>query len=487
MRILLYCFILIGTIANVSVLQARSVKDKVTANQSGFTDAASFGFSVNVSGIANTRALQQAVDKTGTIVVSQPGTYKMAGTVYIGSNTSLKFGNGVFLKKVNEEGEFSHVIVNKGAITRTYDQNITVEGLQIIVNGMDVRKFKEATGLHGQLAFFYVKDLKIDHFRCLDLGKAQYGIHVCTFEDIVINDVIIKGDKDGVHLGRGKRFTISNGVFETYDDAIALNAHDYSTGNPELGWIEDGLVENCHDLRAEKSVGYFCRILAGAWIDWKPGMEVQQSDAVVSNGRIYRVLTKPDGKIYKSLTRPMHEKGSMVLDSINWVMIQNDVTYSCGVRNITFRDIFLEKPRIGFSIHFDNDKYSRSYYPGAQVPMQEQLVFDNIRILYNEPVDFLSVNTPVDMVTITNSSFREGGINFHGNQAMTDYQKTKINIVGCVFNQKGIMYLLKNSVDGKEIMLKTSSNTELYDDFSAKIIRGNGKITFESDLSGLKN
>jgi len=183
----------------------------------------------------------------------------------------------------------------------------------------------------------------------------------------------------------------------------------------------------------------------------------------------------------------MHEKGSMVLDSINWVMIQKDVTYSCGVRNITFRDIFLEKPRIGFSIHFDNDKYSRSYYPGAQVPMQEQLVFDNIRILYNEPVDFLSVNTPVDMVTITNSSFRAGGIDFHGNQAMTDYQKTKINIVGCVFNQKGIMYLLKNSVDGKEIILKTSSNTELHDDFSAIIIRGNGKITFESDLSGLKN
>jgi hypothetical protein len=207
---------------------------------SNFTNASDFGFSPNASGLENTKSLQKAVDQTGTVVVSHTGTYKMAGTVYIGSNTSLIFGNNVYLKKVNEQGEFSHVIVNKGAITKTYDQNITIDGLQIIVNGMDVRKFKEAYGLHGQLAFFYVKDLKIERFRCLDLGKGQYGIHICTFEDILINDAIIKGMKDGIHLGRGKRFTISNGIFETFDDAIALNAHDYSVGNPELGWIEDG-------------------------------------------------------------------------------------------------------------------------------------------------------------------------------------------------------------------------------------------------------
>ena len=76
----------------------------------------------------------------------------------------------------------------------------------------------------------------------MDLGRAQYAIHVCTFEDVLINDVIIKGDKDGVHLGRGKRFTISNGVFQTFDDAVALNGQDYDVGNPEMGWIEDGVV-----------------------------------------------------------------------------------------------------------------------------------------------------------------------------------------------------------------------------------------------------
>lgn len=451
----------------------------------GFTDAATFGFSPEASGLDNTKALQRAVDQGGTITVSRPGIYNIAGTVYVGGNTSLIFGNNVSLKKVNEQGAFSQVLLNRGALTKTYDQNITIEGLRIIVNGMDDLAF-QVYGLRGQLAFFYVKDLRIDRFRCLDLGKLQFGIQVCTFEDLTINDVTIKGDKDGVHLGRGKRFTISNGTFQTFDDAIALNAHDYATSNPELGWIEDGVVEDCHDLDAEKSTGYFCRILAGAWVDWKAGMKVQQSDSVVSDGRIYRVQAKPDGTVYKSITRPSFANNSMVLDGINWSMVQTNVTYTAGVRNVVFRDIFLEKPRIGFSIHFDNDKFSRSYYPGAPIPEQEQLVFDNIHVLYDQKIDFLSIGTPVDVVTIMNSSFRDNSINFHGNQAMPDYLKTRINIFGCVFRYPGMMNLVVNSVPNKAVALKTSNNVELSGDFSAKVISGGGSITVDSDLTGLK-
>ena len=452
----------------------------------GFANAAHFGFSPDASGLENMKALQRAVDQTGTIIVSQPGTYKVAGTVFLSSHTSLIFGHNVFLKKIDEQGAFSHVLLNKGALTKTYDEHISVEGLSIIVNGMDVRKFL-VYGLHGQLAFFYVKDLRIERFRCLDIGKLQYGIHVCTFEDIVINDVLLQGDKDGVHLGRGKRFTISRGTFRTYDDAVALNAHDYDVGNPELGWIEDGVVENCHDLAdGKKPVGYFCRILAGAWIDWQAGMEVQKSDTVVAHGRLYRVFASPDGKRYPSTTQPAHASGSQVLDGITWVVVQNDVTYTAGVRNVVFRDIFLGKPRIGFSVHFDNDRFSRSYYPGAKVPQQEQLTFDNIRVLHDQRKEFLSIGTPVDVLTIANCSFRNSRINFHGNKAMPDYGRTKINLYGCVFNQPGTMDLLMNSVPNKEIVLKTSSNLEFHDDFSAKVSPGPGRITVDSDLTGLK-
>ncbi len=452
----------------------------------GFTDAANYGFLPNATGMENVQALQKAVDVGGTIIVSQPGTYNLAGTVYISSNTTLEFGNGVFIKKVIENGPYSHVFLNKGASTKQYNEHISILGLNIIVNGVDVRMFKEAYGLHGQLAFFYVKDLNIRQFRCLDLGTAQYGIQVCTFEDLIIDDVIIKGNKDGVHLGRGKRFNIRNGVFQTYDDAIALNAHDYSTGNPELGWIENGVIENCHDLVADKAVGFFCRIIAGAWLDWKPGMKVQQSDAVVSNGRIYRVQANPDGKIYTSNTQPMHESGKMELDGIKWGVVQTDTVHTCGVRNVIFRNIFLEKPRVAFSIHFDNDKFSRSYYPGAAIPMQEQITLDNIRVLHNKLIPLMNIATPVNVVTISNSSIRNNPIVFADKKAMSDNMRTSINIYGCVFNQKQPMELLKNNIDGKEILLKTFGNVELYKGFEARIVPNKGNITVDSDLTGLR-
>jgi hypothetical protein len=453
--------------------------------QGGFTSAADFGFSPEAGGVQNTTALQQAVEQGGTILVSRPGTYEIAGTVYVGSNTSLVFGNGVFLKKVDEQGAFTHVLLNKGALTRTYDENIRIEGLHIVVNGVDLAH-KEVYGLRGQIAFFYVKDLRIDRFRCLDLGRAQFAIHICTFEDAIIDDVMIKGGKDGVHLGRGKRFTIRNGVFQTFDDAVALNGHDYATANPELGWIENGIVEQCYDLNADETVGFFCRMLAGGWIDWKSGMEVQHSDSVIANGRLYRVQAQPDGTTYRSTTRPDHEVGSKMLDGINWGMMQTDVTYTAGVRNVIFRDIFLEKPRTAFSVHFDSGNYSRSYYPGAIVPEQEQLTFDNIRVLHDEPGVFLSIGTPVDVLTITRSSFKDNRIEFRDSKTDLDNLKTRINMIGCVFNNNGPIELLSNKAKNKQILLKTSSSIEIHDEFVASVYPGKGNIEVDSDLTGLK-
>ncbi len=453
-----------------------------------FLNASDFGFSTQATGLANSLALQKAVDLSGTILIDKPGEYLISQTIYVGSHTSLTFSNGVFLKKSNEVGDFSHVFLNKGALTKTFDENIVIDGLSIIVGGMDVRTFKDVFGLHGQLAFFYIKDLKITRFRCFDLGPKQYGIHVCTFEDIHINDVKIKGDKDGVHLGRGKRFYIGNGSFETYDDAIALNAHDYDVGNPELGWIEDGVVENCHDLPDGKAkvVGYFCRILAGAWTDWFSGMQVQKSDTVVSKGRLYRVSAPPDETIYTSLTAPTHEQGTVTHEEINWVMVQDDVTYTAGVRNVIFRNIFISKPRIAFSIHFDSDKYSRSYYPNSPTPSQEQLSFDNVRMLHKGNKDFLSINTPVDLMTITNSVFEDNSIHFHSNKAMQEYLPTKVNLIGCIFKKTGPFNLLVNEVENKLIELRTTASAEMSPDFKALVVEGDGKVTTHSDLRGLK-
>lgn len=462
------------------------------AQNSGFVDAADFGFSPSASGISNVAAMQKALDQAGTIVVSHPGIYKVAGTLYIGSNTTLEFGNGVIIQKVDEKGTFAHVILNKGALTRTYDEHIALRGMNLSVNGV-LKRMDDIVGLRGQVSFFYVKDLRIERFRSYDIQGLQFSIQICTFEDVIIDDVILKGEKDGIHFGPGKRFRVSNGVFQTQDDALALNAHDYTTGNPEVGWIEEGLVENCYDLSAphQKTLGYFCRILGGGWKDWTKGMELQNGDAVVSNGRLYRVDGlgedgSPDEKLYRTLTAPTHASGMRILDGIKWVMMQERVEYTAGVRNVTFRNIYLEKPRIGFSIHFDQSKWSRSYYPGAEVPVQRQLLFDNIRVLHDESSPVVRANTPVDVLTITNSSFRNSGLRFEAKKGvMSDYLTTRVNITNSTFNAAGEMTLLDNTVDGKVVHLRTTGNIETSEKFSAKIREGNGRISVDSDLTGL--
>jgi hypothetical protein len=447
-------------------------------------NASDFGFSPAASGVDNSRALQKAVDQGGTIHVSQPGVYKLAGTVYVGSDTALIFGHGVTVQKVDETGFFMHVLLNKGALTKTTDRNIVVEGLHLAVNGQDGLNWK-VFGLRGQVGFFHVHDLTIRRFRCYDLGRWQFALHVCTFEDVIVEDVIVHGDKDGVHLGRGKRFRISDGVFKTFDDAIALNAHDYDTGNPELGWIEDGIVENCHDLDAEKTTGFFCRLQAGAWIDWQPGMSVQKSDTVVAHGRLYRVKADPDGKVYQSHTCPTHESGTQEIDGINWVMVQDDVLYNVGVRNVVFRDIILHKPRIGFSAQFDEGRFSRSYYPDAVVPQQTGLNFERITVAHAAPAALFSISTPVDTITLSHCIFRDSPIEFLNRESPIPWGKTILSLTNCTFVRPGQFTFVNNHAPGKNIILRTAGSLVLEDDFKAATEAGPGTINCHSDLPGL--
>ncbi len=426
-----------------------------------------------------------ALDKEGTIVISKPGTYKIAGTAFIGNNTSLIFGSGVFIQKSAENSRFTHVLLNKGALTRTYNYNITVTGLDLDINGVDL-PMNEIYGLRGHLAFFYVKDLKIERLRCKGLINGQFCLHICTFEDLLINDVIIKGKKDGIHLGKGKRFRISNALFETGDDAIALVPGDWVSANPEYGTLEDGLIENCTDLQDDYLEGAFAKIVASAWVDWKPGIEVKHGDAVVSNGRIYRVVAKLNNRVYKSLTQPTFEKSMMILDSINWLMFQKDTIHTAYVRNVTFRNINLHSIRTPFQLMSYSNKWAHSYYPGARIPLQGEITLDNIKVLSDEKRALISITTPCDIIHIINTTLRNNGINFGHAKDYTAYPTTHVNISNCVFKNTGNLMLITNTSPGKEIILKTSGSMQTAKDFSAKVEPGPGKISVDSDLTGLK-
>ena len=364
-----------------------------------YNPASEFGFSPNATAAHNVKALQKALDRGGTIRIDHPGVYNLNATVKIGSDTALEFGEGVYLRR---EGNYSYTIVNKGAFTHTFDHNIKITGLKLICNKVDISG--EIPGLNAQLAFFYVKNLIVRELQCLDLPAQGFCLQVCTFEHILLEHLHIEGMKDAVHLGGGRKFVIRHGLFRTYDDPIALNAYDYSGSNPQFGWIEDGIIEDCYDLDQESTTGFFCRMLAGSWLEWTHGMEVRHSDLVASNGRLYSVNTQPDGVIYVSLTPPTHTDGNATLDGgIIWRMVQDDYTRNCAIKNVHFKNIFLKKKRdSAFCMLLELNQYARSIYPGARMPVIQDIILENI-LFGNEIPFLLSSNAACRTLKIINS------------------------------------------------------------------------------------
>ncbi|MCR5548223.1 MAG: hypothetical protein K6F25_05680 [Bacteroidales bacterium] len=402
-----------------------------------------YGFLPENDAKTNSEALQSCLDGGGKIRVRKPGVYQVSRTLLLDADTDLAFAEGVVLSKAAEPDgtQARHVFINRGAYSREYDENISISGLNLRCNGLDSRSAADVTdaqtaspagtqastgitqstqptapkldaplivGLSCQLAFFYVKNLNINNFTLLDLPPHDFAIQICTFENATVENVHIEGMKDAVHFGPGRNFTVRHGIFKTYDDPIALNAHDYTTSNPELGWIENGLIEDCTDLDDPENgtTGFFARILAGGWRDWEEGMDIQSSgDAVVSNGRIYR-SNGPKVKVnYVSTVRPDHGEGTLTYpDGITWTMSQDKgICHSCGVRNVVFRDIRLQKKRhVALCLHFDHDQYSRSYYPYAEIPVQSNIVFENLSV-ENEIPALIQSRTPVDSIILRNS------------------------------------------------------------------------------------
>ena len=127
------------------------------------TDPSIYGFAPGKDGAENAKALQQAVDRGGTILITQPGIYDLSEPVLIRDDTTLLFGAGVTLRRQkSSSSETGYVFANKGAFTRTYNRNIKLIGLRLICNGVvcgTEAAGRVVPGLRGHISFFYVKNL----------------------------------------------------------------------------------------------------------------------------------------------------------------------------------------------------------------------------------------------------------------------------------------------------------------------------------------
>ena len=93
--------------------------------------------------------------------------------------------------------------------------------------------------------------------------------------------------------------------------------------------------------------------------------------------------------------------------------MQDGALYGAGCKNIHFKDIYLQKNRaIAFSIHFDKDEYSRSYYPYAKSPVQENLLFENIVVQAEKIPRLLWSISPVENVRFVNCTLKNNYVHF---------------------------------------------------------------------------
>lgn len=325
--------------------------------------AADFGFSPAATPDANAQALQKALDGGRKIVkITEPGEYLLDRTVYLDDFTVLSCEPGVILKKA---AGYVHVLVNRGVLTRSWNQNIFLENVQISVNEKSVCSpvGSPTFGLRGHVSFFRAKNVGIRNFKCLDVFGGQFCVQFCSFENFLMEDFEIRGMKDGMHVGAGKNFIIRNGLCQTFDDAIALNAQDYATSQPTQGTIENGLVENVTDLNLDPTSGNAVRLLTGAWVDWHEGIMLQNGDTVRHGKNIYRVHAKLDTTQYRSSVPPTHSEGSWVSpDGINFVHNSNDGLDRAEILNVTIRN-FKSLSRNGFAAWWEDGKWHRAVHP----------------------------------------------------------------------------------------------------------------------------
>ncbi len=313
-------------------------------------DANALGFDPAAEPTANAAALQKALDGGNRkVVVAKPGTYGLDRTVFIDSHTELEFAKGVVLQK---RCKYANVLVNRGAYNFGSNEDITVRGLEISVNGFQMIPpvTSPAKNLRGQLAFYHAKHVKVYDFRCVDLANYQYCVHFVGFEDVLVDGFEIRGKKDGIHFNSGRGFVVRNGVACTCDDALAVNAGDWPDCAPEMGSLEDGLFENIRFLPTGpenvKKPGELVRLDACVWPDWHPGIRLQRNDTVRVGKNVYAISPMPfTTNETVSLTCPTHTNGVWKSpEGINFLFLQSNGANRCDVRNVTFRNIHSDHP-----------------------------------------------------------------------------------------------------------------------------------------------
>lgn len=321
-----------------------------------------FGFLPTATADQNAAALQAAVTGGGLILIDTPGVYELNQTILLDSNTRLVCVPGVIFKKV---APYCNVLLNRGALTREYNENITIDGLEVRVNGQEADPTL-VYGLRGQMGFFRVRNLTLKNFTCVDGGPHQYLVYIVSWERLHIANVRLAGDKDGIKLHNGHDAVIEDLDLTTYDDGLSLCGTDYPSVVVEIGDVYNVRCSRITDHQYKNIFGRTCLIYTGSWADYANGNEYRSGDFCLHNGKLYQCVN-PHGFVGVGAAPPVHPSGVVTgPDTISWRYIQECDFYHTDVYNVSFDHCIFEKSGNLIAVWIEHSDYQRNYYPGTE-------------------------------------------------------------------------------------------------------------------------
>jgi hypothetical protein len=409
---------------------------------------AEFGFSPSASADVNVAALQSALDGGGLIIIDVPGVYDLNDTLYLDSNTELTCVPGVVFRKV---APYCNVLLNRGALTKEYNENITIDGLELSVNSQEAKP-TVVYGLRGHLGFFYVKNLTIKNFTCLDGKEFQFLIYIVTWSNLLIENLRLAGDKDGIKLSNGHNATIRNLDLTTYDDGLSLCGTDYACIVGEVGDVYNVFCSNINDHQYKNIFGRTCLIYTGSWADYKSGNEYGGGDFCLNEGGLYQALN--DGEFAAIASEaPVHKSGIVTGgDNISWRFIQPCDFYQTNVYNVAFDNCTFEK---GGNIIanwivpdnlYANGGVHRTSYPGTERNTNSWgISLTNCKIVGKSPQVLLNIMGNTKDVIIDRCYFDNPRCTVINVDQYSSNEELFASITGCSFVDMGDLHSIEKA------------------------------------------
>lgn len=199
------------------------------------------------SGGDDTNKIQNAINgcPSGGIILLEAGKTYTAGSIYLKSNTTLKFGSASTILRASPDASKIDTIPqtsHTGFIIGYKVNNVAIEGPgrieKVAENGHSMVEFQRSSGIR-------VSDITID-----SRGVHYSGFHLVTqgSDNVLFEGVTIYGQQvgsgwpwggnDGIDIQNSQNVIVRDCFVETHDDGIAI-------ATPKGEVLDNLLIENC--------------------------------------------------------------------------------------------------------------------------------------------------------------------------------------------------------------------------------------------------